>query len=167
MDLTTSDWIAVAALGVSVLALIVSIFKDYFTSRNQKIEQSIDRHVQEKMSQAQRRIVELMEKQNSRVETETQQSNRPRVTARYSNKRIHFSNNGNTKAVSVDLTIVEQSGNSPFVDLDTPFDIEPHGHRSFHCTQTSSTIKRPFKIDITWSDEWGRDYEKLGVTIAD
>ena len=168
MNLNTSDWIALAALLFPAFSLVVSLFKDYFTSRDQKIEQAIDRHVQEKMSQAQHRIAESMEQEAALADANREEAAKPFVTAIYRDKRIHFLNNGQSKAISVCVTITDsQSGRSPFVDLDTMFDIEPNATRAFHCTQTSSTIKRPFTIDITWSDASGREYQNVGVTIAD
>ena len=169
--MTTSDWIALGALIVSGVSLAVSLLKDWFTSKAQKIEDAIDRHVQNKMANAQERMVELVETRIAEQKVAANEAEKPSVTAKFSNQKIIFFNHGKSRAVDVSFTVVDKTidgRNSPFVngDLEIPFKIEPNSRRSFHCQQHSSAVRLPFTIDIEWKDEDGREFSNAGVVIA-
>ena len=166
MDFTKSDLIALGALAISGFTLLYTIFKDSVTGREQKIEDSIDRHIQSKMSDSHEKIADIVEQRFLQSQAASLAAVKPNVTARFSNGKVYFRNNGKSRAVAVEFEIVGSGGNSPFVGLDMPFNVESGGSRSFTCTQNSSALRMPFQINIRWTDDAGREYKNDGVTIA-
>lgn len=170
--MATSDYIALGSLIIAFASLAISLFKDWFTGSKQEIENSIDRHVQNKMAVAQQRMVELIETKIVEKRLAEKEAVKPRVTAKYLGRKIHFFNSGKSKAVEVSFEVTSHElndGNSPFDKsqiLQFPISIEARGTRTFICCQNSSTIRLPFTIDIHWSDENDREYINRGVEVA-